>query len=494
MKQNIVEDIQQRFKNKVLNVLGVERDLYRLLADKDVDKAIEMMQNRDEEVDNALDEYHPQRHKVMHRPNKFRDHDEPYITEKLPRNLQSYINEIELFFLLGQPIVWKGEGDDEAFGLFKQFLKDTRFDSMIRRVKRIAGSETEAVLAYRIFRNEEDKSGVEVIPFVAARSTGYKIRPLFDQYGRLQCVAYGYTLRETSSVSIRHWDILTKDFFFFCKRGKFGWQVESYPNSLGKIPALYFQQPKSWAGAEPRLDRIEELDSKVADANNYFADPIAEATADVIQSMSTPDKPGRLIQLTGEKSKFGYVTPPNGSEPRREEKAELKATVLFDTMTPDFDVEKMRGVGTLTGAAIKNSFALGYIKRDNRKESWDEMIARFVSVVKAILKLKYPTMEKKIDELEITFEFSDPFASDKEARWAQIQSLYASGVASLETVVQMLGLTDSPEDEVARILFAEQDKVFTANEAKGEVQPSAEQQDAENNGEIINNMENEGGE
>lgn len=477
MRQNIVDDIQQRFKNKVLNALGVERDLYRLIADKDIDRAIELMQNRDEEVDNALDEYNPQRHKVMSRPNKFREHDEPYISEKLPRNLQNYINEIELFFLLGQPIVWnKSQGDDEAFGLFKGFLKDTRFDSMIRKVKRLAGSETEAVLAYRIFRNEDgEKENIEVIPFVVARSTGYKIRPLFDQYGRLECLAYGYSLRETNSVTIRHWDIITADYFFFCKRGKFGWSVESYPNPLGKIPALYFQQPKSWAGVEPRIHRLEELDCKTADTNNYFADPIAEATADVIQAMSTPDKPGRLIQLTGEKSRFGYVTPPNGSQPRQEEKAELKATILFDTMTPDFDIEKMRGLGTLSGAAIKNSFALGYIKRDNRKENWDEMIGRFISVVKEILKLKYPTKAKAIDELEINFEFADPFASDKESRWNNIISLYRGGVASLETVVNMLGLTDKPQEEINRILAMEMDKVFTANEAKGVPQETSEE-------------------
>lgn len=496
MRENIIDSIEQRFKNKVLNMFGVERDLYQLIADKDIDRAIEMMQNRDEEVDNALDEYHPQRHKVMRRPNKFRDNDDPYITEKLPRNLQHYINEVELFFLLGQPIVWKKvKGEDEGFMLFKQFLKDTRFNSTIRKVKRLAGSETEAALVYQMYRNtdQEGNTGIEVIPFVVARSEGYKIRPLFDQYGQMQCLAYGYSLRESKQLTVRHFDILTKENIFFCKRGKWGWEVETYENPIKKIPAVYFKQPKAWAGAEPRLDRIEELDSKTADTNNYFADPIAEATADVIQSMSTPDKPGRLIQLTGEKSRFGYVTPPNGSQPRQEEKVELKATVMFDTLTPDFNVEKMRGLGTLTGAAIKNSFAIGYIKRDNRIETWGEMISRLVNVIKEILKMQNPGKEKMIDELEIDFEFADPFASDKEDRWRNIISLYTGGVASLETVVQMLGLTDSPSEEVMRILFAEQDKVFTANEAKGEPQPSAEQQDAENNGEM-NNIENNEGE
>ena len=37
-------------------------------------------------------------HEVNKRPNKHRKNQEPYITEKLPRGRQAYINEVELFF------------------------------------------------------------------------------------------------------------------------------------------------------------------------------------------------------------------------------------------------------------------------------------------------------------------------------------------------------------------------------------------------------------
>ena len=480
MNTNIVNDLQNHFRNKVLNFLGVERDLYQLLADKDVDKAIELMQNRDEEVDNALSEYHPQQHKVMSRPNKRRDKEPDYVTEKLPRNLQSYINEIELFFLLGQPILWKkNNGSDDAFGLFTSFIKDTRFNAMIRQVKRIAGSETEAALVYRLYNNNGNR---EVLPFVVARSEGYSLRVLFDQYKQLKALAYGYTLRESNG-NVKHWDILTPDYIFETKQAKVGYEVDVYDNPIGKIAGIYFQQNKAWFGAEPRLDRIEDLDSKTADTNNYFADPIAEATADVIQNLAKPDQPGRLIQLTGANSRFGYVAPPNGSQSRQEEKTELKETVLFDTLTPNFDVEKMRGFGTLTGAAIKNTFAIGYIKRDKYKEIYEGLIDRQKNVIVAILKYLHPEMEEELDELDIAFEFADPFTSDKENRWSSIANLYGAGVISLETAVQMLGIATDQKDEVNRIMAMEMDKLWTANEAKGVQQPSEEQQDAENRGE-----------
>lgn len=475
------DDIKNHFRNKVLNILGIERDLHTLMNDRDVDRVIDLLQNRDDKVDEALSEYDPRQHKVMRRPNKERDNDDPYITEKLPRNLQSYINEIELFFLLGQPIIWsKVEGDDDAFTLFSEFWKRHRLDAKMRKVKRLAGAETEAALVFHIYQENDE---VKVIPFVAARSTGYRLRPMFDQYGQMTAFAIGYTLKETTDgegmVNVTHWDILTKDVLYYCKKGKLGWTVTPYPNKIGKIPAIYFMQPKAWAGAEERLDRIEELDSKTADTNNYFADPIAAATADVVNNMASPDKPGRLIQLTGSNSRFEYIQPPNSSQTRIEEKTDLKASVLFDTLTPDFDVEKMKGFGTLTGAAIKNTFAIGYIKRDNRKEDYDENVDRLRSVIMEILKLQNANMTKKIDETKIRHEFADPFSSDKEQRWTQISSLYGSGLVSLETAVGMLSLTDAPEDEIARIHSASMDAIFTANEAKAEPTPSMAEQEQE---------------
>ena len=166
----------------------VERDIYQLIKDGDIGTAVALMQNREDEVDIALSEYKPELHKVMKRPNKFRKNKEPYISEKLPRNRQQFINEIELFFLLGKPIKWeKKAGDDDVVQLFLDFINETRFNVTMRKVKRLAGAETESAKLYHLYRNENDKAGVKVV--VLAQSTGYKLRPLFDQYGTLvRCV------------------------------------------------------------------------------------------------------------------------------------------------------------------------------------------------------------------------------------------------------------------------------------------------------------------
>ncbi len=447
---NYLQDILTLFKNVTLNADGAQRDFYDFLQKKEVDKALSMMQDRHEDVDNAIREYNPQTHKVMSRPNKRRKADNPYVTEKLPRTRQRYINEVELFFLLGNPIVWsKVDGEDEAFKMFTDFNRDYRLDSLRRTLKRLAGAETEAALVYHLYQEDGE---MMVKPFVAARSTGYDLRPLFDQYGNMLAFALGYRVKEVEK-TVQHWDIYTPKLNFFCRQGLGAWEVNAYKNIIGKIPVIYARQPKAWDGVEPRIEREEALDSKVADTNNYFADPIAAATADVIAGMKTEqaDRIGQLLQLVGPNSKFEYINPPQNSEARRDEMAVLHSSILFDTYTPDFSYENIKGLGTLSGAAIKNAMILGYIKRANRMEIYGDLFDRDRSVIIAILGQQHPEKKADLDALSVSFEFADPFASQISENWSSIGSLYSSGVVSLETAVRLLALTDSPEEEVERI-------------------------------------------
>lgn len=450
---NYLQQILTYFRNMALNAAGAERDLLQYIQDGDIASAISLMQDKDTEVDLALDEYNPQTHDVMKRPNKYRENDNPYISEKLPRTRQRYINEVELFFLLGNPILWKKEdGDDDAFKLFTDFLKAQRFDANMRKAKRLAGAETQSAKLYHVFRDERTND-MMVRTVVLARQTGYRLRPLFDQYGNLMAFAYGYTLTERGR-SVEHWDIQTPDFLFYCKKAAIGWDVQTFENPTKKINCIYYSQPKAWEGAEPRIKREEMLDSKVADTNNYFADPIAAATADVVRSMADPNAIGKLIQLTGSESHFEYINPPQNSATREAEKQDLNDSILFDTMTPDFSFEKIKGMGTLSGDAIKNAMILGYIKRDNRKEVYEELVDREKNVIIAILKYLHPNMAEKLDKLVVSFTFAEPFAQDKQKNWQAISQLYQAGVCSLENAVSMLALTDAPEEEIAKIKSA----------------------------------------
>ena len=463
MFSDTVLQIKTYFKNLTLNAIGVERDIYERMDDGDVNSVISMMEEHDLDVDNALSEYNPQLHDVMHRKDKWVKGEGKYRTEKLPRTRQKYINEVELFFLLGNPILWKKvSGDDDAFEVFKKYLSSIYFNTKIRQCKRLAGAETESAFIFN-FSQRDGKMHVDA--YVAARSEGYKLRELFDQYGNMVALAVGYNIKQSDKV-VECWDILTQKVNYHCEQGGIGWRTFQSPNPTGKINGVYFRQPKAWDGAEPRMSREEHLDSKIADTNNYFADPIAAATADVINSLPKRNKVGKLIQLTGKDSKFEYINPPQNSEIRKAEKEDLKQSILFDTFTPDMSPELMKSLGTLTSVGIKRALVLGYIKRANRMEIYEELIGRLSHVIVAVLKELHPDMAGKFDKLEVGFDFAEPFDDDKKEKWTTIATLYQQGVMSLELAVQILALTDAPAEEIERIKNNAAEKAALAISAK----------------------------
>lgn len=448
---NFVESIFNLLRNKTLNSLGVERDLMKLIEDKDISQIQTLLQNRDMDVIEAIEEYNPETHKVNKRKDKQRKNKEPYKVEKLPRTRQRYINEVELFFLLGNPIKWKNDvkGTDEAFKAYNDFLQNTRFHTTMRQAKRLAGSETESAKVYHIY-DDNGKPGVKVL--VISKSKGYTLRPLFDQYENLIAFGYGYNLKEGNR-TVEHFDIETPSYIFRCKKANIVWEVTPLVNPSGKINVIYYKQDKAWYGTQPRCDREEHIDSKAADTNNYFADPKLKATADVIQSLAEADTAGEVIQMNSkDNSSVEYLVPPEYSSMKDSEKKDLNNSILFDSFTPDFSFENMKGMGTLSGEALKRAMTLGYIKRDNLKEIYDILVDREKNLILAIMmNVTHIHLREQLAKMNITHEFAEPFNEDKEKQWASIGKLYSDGVISLDLAVTMLALTDAPQEEIERI-------------------------------------------
>lgn len=438
-------------KNLFLNGIGASRDLEQLLKDKDVDKALEMFENNDEQVAEAIKQYDPEQHEVMSRPNKARKNRVDYVVQKLPRAWQRYINEVALFFLLAKPIRFQAEGVDDneslskAFKEFKKFLDDTRFNANMRKFKRMAGAEGEAAKLYQ-FYNDNGKPAVKCV--ILSRKDGYYLRPLFDQFKNMVAFGYGYYLKE-GSTTVEHFDIQTPSTIYRCVKGKLGWDVEEKPNPTGKINIIYASQPVEWDGAQRRIHRDEMNDSKTADTNEYFADPIAMGTAGALAKLTDPESVGKLIILPSKDDTFGYVEPPSNVEMKRFEKDILRTSILNDSFTPDLTYEGMKGMGTLSGEALRRALILGYMKRDNRMEIYDELVDREINLILTIMS---EVLKINVKDLVITHEFAEPFDEDTTEMITRVSNAYAAGVLSLEQAVSMLGFAKDAKKEVEQIL------------------------------------------
>ena len=441
---NLLFNLFNSASNLVQNAVGINRTLDELIRDKDIFKAITIFQNRDDIVEQAIKEYNPETHKIRFKPDKQRKGKSPKITAKLSMPYQQLINEIENTFLYGNDPQWSqiSTDTDTAFDAFTEFLKNTRWTTTQRQMKRLAGAETEAAKLYYVYRDEftnQSKVGVKVL----ATSKGDEIRPLFDQYDNMLSFGHGYYLKEGTK-TVYHFDIYQSNVIWRCKKINGGWETISENNIIGKIPVIYVCQPEAWKGVQPLIDRIEELRSRVADVNDYVADPILKTSADIAlgnkqdpnEGLPNPGVAGKGVTLPSKDSIFEYLTIDTAVDLKTKEIEDLDKCIKLMSMTPDLSFEALVAAGAPTGRALKRAMALGYMKRAKNIEIYSIAQDREANIIKAIIgNVLDISLKAEMERLEVSCKFSEPFQDDVTEKINNLIRLYDAGGISLETML-----------------------------------------------------------
>lgn len=417
------------------NPEGIKSVVVDLISSKQIERAISFFEDNTDKVVQANNEYDPSKHTIMQRADKVGKAKSDYQTNRLARNWQYIINEVEVYFLMNHCVTWEllNESDEQdklqdAFAKFQDLLTELRYNTYAREAKRLAGAETECAKLYALYK-DEDKVKLRIV--VLSHSKGYKLRPLFNRYGDLKAFAVGFITRLADSNLQECWDVYTSEMIYHCKKcigieQAGGWEVECEMNAFGKIPVIYITQPKAWAGVEPRIDRDEWLDSKNADCNEYFADPMLKISKQVRNGLANARSVGKVIQVNNKDDVFEYVVPPAASDMKEQEKSVLRDSILMGTFTPDFSNENIKGLGAISGDAQIENRIMGYIKRLSRMEIYDEYFVREANLIKEIMATYlYPGMAKEIRAMKLHHIYQDPSVgvhdnSEEIQRWAEI--------------------------------------------------------------------------
>ncbi|MDP2234984.1 MAG: phage portal protein [Bacteroidales bacterium] len=442
--------------NKLKSSLGIQQDFDKLISNKDIDNIIRQMQDRSEDVKKALKEYEVATHEIMSRQDKIIKNSKGQNVRvekqwRLPIPYQVFINEISLVFLYGRPVKFsqQTEATDKAFEMFKDLVKSLRFDSRIRQCKRVAGAETESALLLHVFRNDENKP--DALLKVLAASKGDELRPMFDMYDRMTSFGRGYYLNEGGKV-VYHFDIFTKDNIFRCVRKDVGWDVTPEKNMIGKIPIIYFRQEKEHHGVQQLIEREEHIASVTADVNDYFASPAVVITADVLKNIPEKGEAGKIYVKDSKDGDVSYLTVDSAPELKKMEIDYLQGHILSKSFTPNIDFETMKSLSNVSGKALKQMMALAEIKANKHKEYHDEMIDRFISLLKAAIgNVLDVSLKTECDKLIVDAQFQSPFGEDVAEIITNLVNSIDSGMMSEETGRELNPMISDSTAETVRI-------------------------------------------
>lgn len=286
---------------------------------------------------------------------------------------------------------------------------------------------------------------------IFAPDLGDTLYPLFDEYGDLIAFSREVT-RKDGDRSVIYFETWTAETYYRWSNSGNDWTLEkSESNMLKKIPIIYARQEEvEWSDIQFLIERLEKLLSNFADTNDYHASPTIKVKGKVL-GFSKKGEAGKIIEMDQD-ADASYL-----SWDKAPESVQLEINTLFRliytiTQTPDISFEAIKGVGALSGIALKLMFSDAHLKVMDKQEIFDEYLQRRINLLLSYIGILASELKKACETIDITPEIT-PFMIDDEK--TMIEALTTANgnkpLVSHLTSIKVAGMATDSEAELEQI-------------------------------------------
>lgn len=273
---------------------------------------------------------------------------------------------------------------------------------------------------------------------------------------------------DEKKVSHTFFETYTDKQHFLWEIGSNGYDlVEGYPKNIaiGKIPVVFgCQEHVEWADVQVLIDRLEKLLSNFADTNDYHASPKIFVQGEV-KGFSKKGETGSIIE--GEDGATAqYLSWQNAPESVKLEIETLLRMIYTITQTPDISFDAVKGLGAISGVALKLLFMDAHLKVADHQEVFDEYLQRRVNVIKAYVGQFNMKLQNDANMLQIEPEITPYMIEDDQAevtKWTTANG--GKPLVSQKLSAKLARLSKDPDADFAQ-MQAESDRAasFFINE------------------------------
>jgi len=407
-------------------------------------------------------------HTILNRPDKTLADKNVVTTAKLVVNLQKKIVNSSVFFLFGGDMRLLLESEDEpsdqqreAYDHFVAQWERAKLNTFNRNLARVLLSETRAAELY--YPVEETQEGAEA-KFryrvkLLAKSLGDEIYPFYDDFGDLVAFMRQYTkaiIKDDGSAGTTDiTEIYTADTNYVLTKAGSDWLVEKTTNTFKKIPVIFYETSEAdWTIVQALIDKLEDRFSKFDDTNDYFSSPAVKVSGKLV---SSPEKGeiGKLFELAPDgKGGYGdveYLTWDQSPDSMKMELEMLLELTYGLTDTPNLTFDRLKGLGSYSGAALRFLFMGAQMKSKVNQDIFAEGIDRRISLLKTMQATFITKQTKALQEIAIKADFGDPLPVDENETITNIVSSFSTGIMSRETSLQKHPYIEDPTKEAERL-------------------------------------------
>lgn len=391
--------------------------------------------------------------------------------------LQKLIVKRAAAFALGNPIYLNAEPADDnekaVLKAVKRVLYDIKEKSINRKVGRTLFSTTQVAELWYPVEKEHKAYGfdskLKLRMAVLDPLKGEKLFPYFDESGDMIAFSREYSVKKNKE-TVQYFETYTDDLIFKWQRSNEASYtlVEGYPkqNILGKIPIVYGSEEQvEWADVQNLIDRLEKLLSNFADTNDYHASPKIIVKGE-ITGFAKKGEAGAILQLEGDDASAEYLSWDSAPESVKLEIETLLRLIYTITQTPDISFDSIKGLGAVSGVALKLLFMDAHLKVQDHCEVLDSYMQRRINIIKAFIGKFNISLESAAEDLIIEPEII-PYMLDDELADIQKWTTANGGkpiISQMQSAI-LAGLSKDPESDFKQ-MQSENDRAnsFSFNE------------------------------
>jgi len=358
----------------------------------------------------------------------------------------------------------KGTKEQDVLDSINRVNFDNKIRTLNRRIARVLFSATEvAELWYPVdLGDKQDRYGFES-PFklrcaIFSPLNGDKLYPYFDDNGDMQAFSRQYQLQMKDDKKKTYFETYTATQHYIWAQDDSGtWALlEGYPKKvmIGKIPVVYARQDDvEWSIVQGLIERLEELLSHFADTNDYHASPKIVVKGQIL-GWSKKGESGSIIEMDPEGS-AEYLTWSQAPESVKLEIDTLLRFIYTLTQTPDISWESVKGLGNISGRALRLLFMDAHLKVQDKTEIFDDYLQRRLSIQQAFLAVmneKDKAYSNAAKTLQVEPQIEPYMLRDEESEVDEISTaLGGKPFISRHTAVSRLGWAKDTETEIETI-------------------------------------------
>lgn len=377
---------------------------------------------------------------------------------KVVTNLPKKIVRTSVAFLFGGKMSITAEDPNDGFNEFnKVYRRKLKMQSVLKEFARKVLSETKAAIVFYPVTNSEGKSQlkVKILSTPKDSNTECEFYPHFDEDDDMDAFIYKYNA-EVDGRTCECVKIYTKDVIYSgVQNGT--WQVKKLKNHFGKIPVVYAEVDcPDWEDVANLMDKKEMRLSRLSDTNDYFSEPILKTYG--LANLPNKETVGKELNFSMEiDSDTGtayhgdadYLAWQQSCESVTLELTQLDDAIHSGASSPDLSINKLMGLGNLSGTSRRFMFIDAEIKASDHMEIFGPAVQRTVAIVQAgMANITHTKYASQLNDNYIEVEFGSILPQDLAEELKNLET--ASQFNSKETIIKNSPYTDDVEQELAR--------------------------------------------